>query len=225
MRIQHIRDLVSWLLLMGGLGSASLLGQNHLLPRENGPGLEGPEANSYVLVWQKHPEAVRYEYVLTDNEFCFSGCAGDTRERSLIDTFTVEFFLFPGTKYYWTTRMFFADGDSSAWSVISSFNTLTPSPTRMLTVASNPLTNRQTNLIVDWVADEATQRIELTLRNMQGLEVWTREPIVQRGLPVRKQKVPVDWSGLPAGNYLLEVRGFDGLGRLLQREPSKILLR
>lgn len=223
-RFVHLLPAVCFCVCAFGI-SLTGYGQVHWLPETNGTGIEGPQKDSYVIVWRQHPEAEWYQYVITDNEFCFLGCAGDTRDGIVIDTFAVEFNLIPGRFYYWTTRMKLANGDTTAWTVISSFKTGNQKVERLLNIGQNPVYDRQVSLSVDWAADQALQRIELELRDLQGTTIWEGTPIVQRGLPLRQQTLSVDWTHLPSGNYLLELRGYDGQNRLTRFAPQKLLLR
>ncbi len=154
--------LLSLVLHIGFSGSA----QEHLAPPSGEMGLPGPILNSFVIQWAEVPDAVAYEYVLTNNSMCFAGCAGDTREERVAATTAIEYDLIQNIQYYWITRVFFANGDSSGWSQISNFQAATP-PANFGIAMENP-TPAASLVRVDWAALEGVAEVKMDLFDAHG---------------------------------------------------------
>ena len=190
---------------------APLQAQIHLYPKEGEKGISGPVPRSFVVGWQHFEGAVNYQYVVSDNPLCFSGCAGDTREGFVADSFVVEFNLEPNRWYYWITRIHFANGDSSAWTLISSFFTEGPEDqARILAVAPNPVAGDQIKLRVDWGLNPDAQKIQLKLFNQQG-HLVRDELIAKESFVLRFEEVQLPIDDLPSGIYHLRVLVDDNL--------------
>ncbi|MEO1381963.1 MAG: hypothetical protein AAFV78_01865 [Bacteroidota bacterium] len=201
------------------------MAQRHLLPEHRGEGVPGPVDNSFVIVWESVPGATGYEYVLSDNRFCFKGCAGDTRESVTRDTFATEFALQPDISYYWITRIFFANGDTSDWTLISRFNT-TPVDIRPLFVAApSPLVGRQLQLFIDWAAIPDIQSLDWELIDLQGRRARPTGSILRGSSIFRVQDYTVDLSGASPGMYQIYVSPKASDGTPLRPIQQKIILQ
>ena len=186
-------------------------GQIHIYPNDGQAGVPGPVPRSFVIGWQHFEGAVNYQYVVSDNPLCFSGCAGDTREGFVADSFVVEFNLEPNRWYYWITRIHFASGDSSAWTLISSFFTEGPEDqARILTVAPNPVAGDQVRLRVDWGLNPDARKIQLKLFNQQG-NLVKNGLIAKESFVLRFEDVQLPIDDLPSGIYHLRVLVDDNL--------------
>ncbi|RMG59128.1 MAG: hypothetical protein D6722_22725 [Bacteroidetes bacterium] len=203
-----MRSLVClvWLIGLPLLGSA----QVHLAPPQRGPGLPGPEAGSFLIVWGAEPGAVAYEYVMSDNPQCFAGCTGDTRQQIVRDTFAIEYGLREGRNYYWITRIHYADGVQSPWTLISAFRAETPAALPLLRVGPNPLYEGPLQLHIDWASDRRWTRLELALLDLQGRPLGiTHSPRRQHPL-WRLQEARWTLPPLPPGSYVLQYRPQSG---------------
>ena len=182
-----------------------LFSQFHVYPEEGEAGIPGPVPRSFVVGWQHFEGAVNYQYVISDNPLCFAGCAGDTREGFVADSFVVAFNMEPNKWYYWITRIHFADGDSSAWTLINSFYTEGPEDQpRILAVAPNPIVEDQMRIRVDWGLNPDAQKIQLKLFNQEG-NLLRNEWITKESFVLRFEEVLFPIDDLPAGIYHLRV--------------------
>ena len=195
--------------------SLSLSGwaQRHIAPPPREAGLPGPEAGSFLIVWAAVPGAVAYEYVMSDNSQCFAGCTGDTRQQTVTDTFAIEYGLREGRNYYWITRVHFADGGSSPWTLISAFRAETPAEQVLLRVGPNPLVQGPLQLHLDWAAGRQWQAAQLTLYDLSGRPLGLSQE-VRRAHPLwRLQAATWDLPPLPRGTYLLGWHPLDAQGQ------------
>lgn len=158
-------------------------GQIHLAPVHRGEGLAGPEPHSFVMIWEQVPGALRYQYVLTDNAQCFLNCAGDTRQGFTEDTLLIAPELLEETWYYWITRVWFADGDSSEWTLPSAFFTYTPPVDSLISLrgagSGGPLALR-----IDWAAHKDLAEIRLHWTDLQGRSY--PGPVLRRDQPISR---------------------------------------
>lgn len=105
---------------------SSVHAQTHLEPENGGDGLPGIVTGSFTIKWATVDSFSIYEYIMSDNPLCFTGCPGDTRQKKTISNSVTEFNLQEDVWYYWITRVYYLDGDTSYWSGISSFLAKTP---------------------------------------------------------------------------------------------------
>ncbi|MEL6673810.1 MAG: hypothetical protein AAFR61_16510 [Bacteroidota bacterium] len=209
------------LMLVGG----GLNAQVHLFPENGGDGIPGAAPHSYVIGWGRIQEAFAYEYVVSDNPFCFAGCAGDTRQFTVFDTAAVEYNLVPETWYYWITRAYLDNGDTTHWSLISSFLTAKPSDgSRLLKVGQNPVLDGQIRVIVDWSIDPEAPDIRLRLINMQGVTLTTHTHR-RGGSLLRFEEVSLPTPPLISGTYLLQVEIGDNFNLLNNFYAEKIVVQ
>ncbi|MEZ4829551.1 MAG: T9SS type A sorting domain-containing protein [Bacteroidia bacterium] len=179
---------------------------------------------SYVLGWGGVEGAIAYQYVVSDNPLCFSGCSGDTREGFTADTLLVSFNMEPDQWYYWITRIIFAAGDTSEWSLISSFFTETPEKTaRLLSVAGNPVSGKEIILRFDWAINP-----EASLTEYQLYDTWGNlmaEGQFLRSAAIRFEEKTLLVPHLPAGLYILKATVGNNLNNRNNRFEIKIILQ
>lgn len=215
-----LRGLLAAMTLLSGIVA---MAQEHSLPENMGLGIPGPQLRSFVIAWHPVPGAVAYEYVLTDNFLCFSGCVGDTREAVVSDTFALERELLPDKQYYWITRAHFADS-LGPWSLISWFWSYTPPPAPLVQVVPNPVEGPML-VQVDWAGNELADQVLVHMTDQQGRTVagpWQWEPA--SGVSRLETREP-DRSQLPPGLYFLvsEPRSRSGLS--FGKSVQKVLIR
>ena len=135
---------------------------------------------------------------------CFTGCSGDTREAFTTDTFVVEYNLQADIWYYWITRIVMDDGDTSAWTLISSFFTESPSDSeaKMFSVAPNPIEFPQLNLRFDWAQNPKANEIEVQLYDLNG--TIRRQEVFKRAFALRFEEKIIPVEELPSGMYILK---------------------
>lgn len=151
--------------------SSAAKAQRHLNPPHGGIGAPGPFPHSFVIEWEEVPGAVKYEYVLSDNPQCFSGCPGDTRQDVVTSTSAVEYNLQEDTWYYWITRVYLSETDVSVWTNISSFLAASPEiSTHIADVAPNPAVG-EASVHVDWGVNPAALFVQFTLYDLLGRRV------------------------------------------------------
>ena len=183
-----------------------LRGQVHSIPENGAKGIPGTVPNSFIIGWKPFEDAIGYEYVVSDNPLCFVGCAGDTRQAMVTDTLAQEFNLQENTWYYWITRIIHASGDTSHWSLISSFFTESPSDSdaKMLSIAPNPVIYPTLNLRLDWAQNPEANTVEGVIYDQNGNP--RREFSFNRLFGVRFEDIEMSIDGLPAGMYILQAR-------------------
>lgn len=203
----HLSALRLLLTLLGCLSAwltPDLLAQRRY-PANDSAGIAGTVPNSYVIAWEPTPGAVGYDYVVSDNPLCFSGCAGDTREAFVRDTTAVEYDLQLNHRYYWIFRTHLANGDTSAWTLIYSFTTReTDFTRRMVVLAPNPIARRQIRLRMDWAQKPRASEVYLTLIGAQG-QTLRRQTFRARREFVRYGYLLWPAADLAPGRYLLRV--------------------
>jgi hypothetical protein len=187
------------------LGISPLAGQVHRYPENGGQGVAGSVPGAYIIGWNHYEGALAYEYVLSDNPLCFIGCAGDTRNSVVFDSLAVEFNLAPQRWYYWITRIYFPDGDTSHWSPISSFFTENQDDLpKLVAPLNNPVSGPEMTFLIDWARNPEAQEISIKLYNQNGFllrSLTNRRNLA--GARFEEIRVPID--GLPIGIYLVEV--------------------
>ncbi len=154
---------------------ASVCAQTHLSPPDGGLGVPGRIPGSFAIEWEAVAGAIAYEYVLTDNENCFVGCAGDTRQGRVTQTQVFEFDLREGAFYYWITRVFFDDGTSTGWSQISAFQAVSLENSGFIRFV-NPV-HELLILQVDWQAGFDVQQINARLIDQQGRDLLSSQAL------------------------------------------------
>lgn len=185
--------------------------QEHAFPIHQGLGVPGPEPRSFLIGWYALPGAVAYEYILTDNFLCFSGCAGDTREGLVYDTVVIEYELLRDKQYYWITRAVFDNGERGPWSLISEFWSWTPPLEPLLQPAPHPVQG-PLRLQVDWGANPEADLLELSIFSLDGSSMMVNQEIRPSSLS-RKEELVLQEPFLPAGMYLLRILPKNNDGR------------
>lgn len=200
-----------------------MLAQEHAFPIDKGLGEPGPRARSFVIGWHPVPEAIGYEYVLTDNFLCFAGCAGDTRSEIVQDTFTIEYELLIDKQYYWVTRVHFANGETGPWSLISEFWAWTPPVEPILRVAPNPVVG-PFQVQLDWGANPDADLLIVTILNTEGRIMSTPREI-RPGSLLRKDAQVWEDVDLAPGTYILLIEAQANDGRSFTPLISKIQVK
>ena len=191
--------------LLMALRPGDLSAQKHLLPPHNGDGLPGPAPHSFIIAWAPVRGAIAYEYVLTVNEFCFLGCSGDTRNRIVADTFAVEYDMQENIDYYWITRIYLENGDTTQWTLISSFRSVNQALKPLVNVAPNPVEG-EIRLLFDWAAAPEARSIVFSLFDLEGKQRMPDLFIPKRGVATRFESQVIPVNGLPVGLYLANLR-------------------
>ncbi len=202
---------------------SSLLAQQHAFPVNEGLGVPGPKARSFIIGWHPVPGVVAYEYVLTDNFLCFAGCAGDTRQEMVQDTFTIEYELLPDKQYYWVTRVHFENGETGPWSLISEFWSWTPPVQPILRMSPNPVIGPVT-VRLDWGATPDADLLTVVMMDLQGRQVMGPVDIRPSGIIRQEERVWRDLDLRP-GVYLLKVEARTNDGRTFQPLTQSVLVR
>lgn len=207
---------------IGLITSWSAHAQRHLNPPHGGNGAPGPFPHSFVIEWEEVPGALRYEYVLSDNPQCFSGCPGDTRAGIVTTTSAVEYNLQEDTWYYWITRVHFSETDASVWTNISSF--LADSPeiaTHIADVAPNPVAG-EISVHVDWGVNPAAQFVLFTLYDLLGRRI--SGPLRLDKSSPRFEVFRIPTEALPAGVYVARFVAHGNLDNRNNRRSQTIVV-
>jgi len=184
-------------------GSSPSFAQTHLEPPNGGDGIPGSIARSFVIKWAPVDSAVQYEYIVSDNPLCFSGCAGDTRQKKSSDTTGTEYNMQEGKWYYWITRVYYLNGDTSYWSDISSFLAKTPpqpEPDEIIKISPNPSPNKEVVLKIDWATNPDANEITASIYSLMGIKL-KEETIEKAG--GRYQDYPISFPSLNKGAYII----------------------
>jgi hypothetical protein len=200
------------------------LSQTHLSPADGADGTPGPIPKSFVISWEDVPDAVLYEYVLTDNQNCFEGCAGDTRQRMVQGTVALEYDLRDQRFYYWITRIYFANGDTSAWTKVSSFLAITPPVNHAITIFPNPATNGKAFFRVDWGKDARISEVLVDRISLEG-RVGESPLLFRKPNPFdRFTDFPFEMNA-GTGAYLLRFSLRNNQNELLETQIRKWIVR
>ncbi len=198
--------------------------QEHASPPHRGLGIPGPQARSFLISWHPVPGVVAYEYILTDNFLCFAGCAGDTREKMVVDTFALEYELLIDKQYYWRTRAHFENGETGPWSLISEFWAYTPPLSPLVQVRPNP-TQGPLSLNLDWGANVQVDYLRVEVLDMSGRSVTGPREIRPTTPFVRSEPLILEALTLVPGVYLLRVQAESNDGRSFQPYVTKFLVQ
>lgn len=224
-RISLFPALSIWLILLALIvGVTELSAQTHTTPPHKSDGEPGPVTNSFVIAWEPFPDAVAYEYVVTDNEFCFIGCSGDTRNRIVTDTFAIEFNMQVEVPYYWITRVHLSNGDTTRWTLISSFKSITPPVQSLITVAPNPVTDNL-RIQFDWGADPNARRVQLSLFDLQGRQPLPEQTLTKIGTVTRFEEQIIPLHDLTPGVYFVNLLVTSDDEFPAKKEIHKIIVR
>lgn len=181
------------------------ISQPHLAPPDGGDGVAGTIPKSFVIEWAPVEGAIAYEYVMSDNPYCFTGCSGDTRQRVVSAPSATEYNLQTDVWYYWITRIILSPEDTSEWTLISSFFATTPeSPGYFVNIYPNPATDDVIRLTLDWGIDPNAKEIAVSLYNSSGqpLRNWVfKKP----GNSTRFEEVEIPGEDLISGLYFIQV--------------------
>jgi hypothetical protein len=200
----------------------TVYGQIHILPPDSGMGIPAQEKGAYLIAWKPVEGAIAYEYVLSDNPLCFSGCAGDTRQRIVSDTFAVEYELQRPHWYFWITRAIFEENDTSSWTFISSFFATEPEPGPVAVVAPNPVRG-DLRLRIDWGMIPNFRYLTLDLLNSGGARIFRDFRIDRKADMRRFQAHVIPLPELPPGYYVGNLY-FGKEGDPVEKQTVKILL-
>jgi hypothetical protein len=187
------------------MSSLAMLAQEHLGPIDGRPGTPGTVPGSFLINWEDIPDAIGYEYVLTNNELCFANCPGDTRMAVVQSSEAIEYDLMDSTFYFWITRIIYGEGDTSAWTLPSYFLATAPDLSRPVIVTSStePGTLR---VRLDWSALAAVESVWFEVLDFQGKTVAiNKEKIRRQGVGRRFTFETMQAPSVQAGNYILRL--------------------
>lgn len=204
---------------------AVILGQQHAYPANGARGIPGQEDRSFVFGWKSVAGAMAYEYVLSDNPFCFTnfGCAIQT--ALVTDTFGIGFELTEDWSYYWITRVIFPEGDTSAWSNPSEFIAQDPSMQSLIRAVPNPNRENNVQIWLDWNASNDLDRVELTVFDTQGQMVLPPSVYFKEHTPFQIQPIILNKEKLPLGMYFVRARAVASDGFVLNDRWIRVVLR
>ncbi|MBW8051494.1 MAG: hypothetical protein FVQ77_14380 [Cytophagales bacterium] len=195
----YLKHIVSILLVSVG-GFSFSFAQIHLEPPDGKDGVPGPVAGSFIIKWASVDSAIAYEYVITTNSLCFVGCTGDTRQKKVNDTTAIEYNL-ENTWYYWITRIYYTNGNTSNWSAISSFLAKTPEVVRIVKIALNPLRDKTITLNIDWLVNPNAKKISFELYSISGHKIVTNR-FIEKNNASRYQSYDLSFNTIPKGLYI-----------------------
>jgi hypothetical protein len=216
---------LSYYILLLTLGITNIcFAQEHLEPANGGDGLPGPITSSFIIKWASVDSASNYEYIMSDNPLCFAGCPGDTRQRSTGDTTATEYNLQEGKWYYWITRIYYLNGDTSYWTNISSFLAKTPpqlEPDEIVKVSPNPGLNKIVVLKIDWATIPGAREITVVIQSLLGFQI--AEVVVEKS-GIRYQDYSLNLPSNARGTYIASFTVGDNPNNPNNRFTKKIIV-
>ncbi|MCI4670233.1 MAG: T9SS type A sorting domain-containing protein [Bacteroidia bacterium] len=199
--------------------------QIHDYPKNEARGIPGQEPRSFVFGWRSVEGAQSYEYILTDNPFCFSNFGCPIRAGIVEDTFAIGFGLTEDWSYYWITRVIYQNGDTSAWSNPSSFFAQDPPDRPLITAVPNPSFNGNVQVWLDWSASNDLDRVELDVFDALGNRVTQTANYEFLNSPLRIQPIVLNKEKLPIGMYFVRARPLASDGFVLEDRWIRLVLR
>jgi hypothetical protein len=200
-----IHKIIPLIFFAFSLISFDVSSQIHIAPPNGGDGLPGAVSRSFEIYWESIDSASYYEYIVSNNPACFEGCPGDTRQKKTLDTLGVEYNLQENTWYYWITRIYYENGDTSPWTFISSFLAISSEiidKGQLAVFAPNP-TFGDINIKLDWGVNPEAETITINLYSINGLKVGETVIIEKTGVS-RYQKYLLPFSIPTEGVYIAE---------------------
>jgi len=153
----------------------NVVAQVHLEPANGANGIPGPVTASFIMKWASFDSVLYYEYIVSDNPLCFEGCPGDTRQNTTPDTVATEYNFQEGKIYYWITRMYYLNGDTSSWSTIpSSFLAKTPdesNPDEIVNILPNPCAKENITFKIDWYINPKAREMNISIYSVFGFKI------------------------------------------------------
>jgi len=148
--------------------------QEPLAPPNGGDGIPGPLDKSFSIHWAPYPNAIAYEYVMSDNPLCFAGCPGDTRQKIVSDTTALEYNLQVDVWYYWILRVIKSEGDTTNWANISSFLALEQKSRgkSFFQLGPNPTAENKLNITINWENNLEAQFVDIQLFDPKGTAIY-----------------------------------------------------
>ncbi|MCH8317573.1 MAG: hypothetical protein IIA88_03615 [Bacteroidetes bacterium] len=196
----YLKHIVSIFLIAVG-GFSFSFAQIHLEPPNGGDGVVGPNCSSFIIKWASVDSAYTYEYVRSDNPNCFAGCSGDTRQDTVNNTTAILNNLQEKTWYYWITRIYYTNGNTSNWSAISSFLAKTPEAVRIVKIALNPLRDKTITVNIDWLVNPDAKKISFELYSISGHKIATKR-FIEKNNAGRYQSYDLSFNTIPKGLYI-----------------------
>ncbi|TAE48135.1 MAG: hypothetical protein EAZ89_15675 [Bacteroidetes bacterium] len=212
-----------FLFLLPFVALLPLRAQTHVAPADGDLGIPGREAHSFLLFWSRADSAIGYEYVLSDNFVCTAGCAGDTREAFVADTFTVEYDLIEGKTYYWITRILYPNS-ASQWTLPSDFYTYTPEQKPLAKLAPSPAQASDLRILLDWTGAYQAGSLEMQLYDPQGRSQGLPIMIERPRQGQRFQTLTPEVAGLSPGLYFAVFQPRHQEGSTLRPFVQKVLI-
>lgn len=199
--------------------------QVHVAPANGADGIPGVVPKSFIIEWAPVQGAIAYEYVMSDNPLCFTGCPGDTRQQVVQATTATEYNLQTDIWYYWITRILLETGDTTEWTLISSFFASTPeSKGNIIELSQHPSTGENINFKIDWGINPNATEIELGLYTISGqpLRNWVFK---KTSNGIRFEDVWVPRESLASGIYLIRSFVNDNLNNPNNSNTLKLILQ
>lgn len=199
--------------------------QVHIAPENGADGIPGVVPKSFTIEWAPVPGARAYEYVMSDNPLCFTGCPGDTRQWIVQTTTATEYNLQTDTWYYWITRVYFETGDTTEWTFISSFFATTPkSKGNFIELSPHPSMGENISFKIDWGINPDATEIKLDVYTTSGqlLRNWVFK---KTSNGIRFEDVRVPRESLANGIYLIRFSVNDNLNNPNNSNTLKLILQ
>jgi len=201
--------------------------QLHIAPENGADGIPSVVPKSFVIEWAEAQGAIAYEYVMSDNPLCFSGCPGDTRQRLVPSESTraTEYNLQINTWYYWITRIYLDTGDTTDWTLISSFFATTPeSKGNIIELISHPSIGESISFKIDWGINPNATEIEIELYTISGqpLRNWVFK---KSSNGTRFEEIEVPRESLPGGIYIIRSSVNDNANNPNNFKTLKLILQ
>lgn len=212
-------------LLFIPLAPLDLSAQVHAYPEDGARGIPGQEDRSYVFGWKAVEGASAYEYILTDNPFCFSNFGCPIQTGTTGDTFAIGRELTEDWSYYWITRVIYANGDSSAWSNPSEFIAQDPPQLPLLSTVPNPNFNNEIRVRLNWAASSDLDRVAISVFDSQGKMVLPPQTFLIQNSPFQMQSLLLNKKKLPLGMYFIRAMPTASDGFILQDRWTRAVLR
>lgn len=183
--------------------------------------IPGPYSRSAIIRWSPLPNAVSYEYVMSDNPNCFSGCSGDTRQKSVPDTSAIEVNLQENVWYYWIVRTYFNDNTDSGWSGVYSFRTFFEVSETLFELYPVPGFGNDLKFRIDWSVDPTLNSYSVEVYDLFGKQLHDSKSFVKSPAIFKYEEFEAKLPELRAGMYLVIVQFFTYQNRVSNRAVRK----
>ncbi len=178
------------------------------LPENGANGYNGSTPRSFIIQWDSLEGAVKYEYVVTDNNLCFRGCLGDTRTALTPDLFSKQINLALDKWYYWVVRAIMKNGDTTYYSPIHSFYTAPRPEDKQSYFSLGPIPAKDfMDVTITWPIDPDITLFNYILFNFHGETIKKSGDIYLTKSETEQTEVHrVDFNGFALGLYFIEIK-------------------